>query len=76
VAQPDGQVIERHVFVMQVTEDGRVLMDYGENGDPVERSRIQPFPVRPGRSLARDGKIMFPESQQRPHVPGAQSYRQ
>jgi hypothetical protein len=75
LAQPDGECIERHVFLMQVTEDGRVLMDYGRDGRPVECQRIRPFAVHPGRSEARDGKILFPGTQQRPHVPPAASYR-
>jgi hypothetical protein len=76
VAEPGGEFTERHVFLMQVTDDGRILMDYGENGKPVERERIRPFAVQPGRSEARNGRIVFPETQQRPFVPLAKSYRQ
>jgi hypothetical protein len=60
---------------MQVTEDGRVLMDYGPNGQAVEQKRIQPFRFQPGRSELRDGKVLFPGTQQRPHIPPAQAYR-
>jgi hypothetical protein len=76
VAQDDGHVTERHIFLMQVTEEGRILMDYGRNGTAVERDRIQPFAVKPGRSEARNGRIVFPDTQQRPHVPPAKSYQQ
>ena len=75
VAEPGGESTERHVFLMQVTNDGRILMDYRENGKPVERERIHSFPIQPGRSEVRNGKIVFPETQQRPYVPPARSYR-
>ena len=75
VAEPGGESTERHVFLMQVTNDGRILMDYRENGKPVERERIHPFAIQPGRSEVRNGKIVFPETQQRPYVPPAKSYR-
>jgi hypothetical protein len=75
VAQSDGTPVERHIFLMQVTEDGRVLMDYGPNGQAVEQKRIQPFRFQPGRSELRDGKVLFPGTQQRPHIPPAQAYR-
>jgi hypothetical protein len=71
-----GESIERHVFLMQVTEEGRILMDYRADGNPVERERIHPFAVAAGRSEVRNGKIVFPETQQRPYVPPARSYRQ
>jgi hypothetical protein len=74
VAQNGNPAAERQIFLMQVTEDGRVLMDYGRNGEPVERERIHPFAVKPGRSEVRNGKIVFPETQQRPHVPLSRSY--
>jgi hypothetical protein len=75
VPVPGGESTERHVFLMQVTNDGRILMDYRENGKPVERERIHPFAVQPGRSEVRNGKVVFPETQQRPYVPPAKSYR-
>ena len=74
VAQNGNPAAERQIFLMQVTEDGRVLMDYGRNGQPVERERIHPFAVKPGRSEVRNGTIVFPETQQRPHVPPSRSY--
>lgn len=75
VAEPGGESTERYVFLMQVTNDGRILMDYRENEKPVVRERIHPFAVQPGRSEVRNGKIVFPETQQRPYVPPAKSYR-
>lgn len=76
VAVPGGGSTERQVFLMQVTNDGRILMDYRENGKAVVRERIQPFAVQPGRSEVRNGNVVFPETQQRPYVPPARSYRQ
>ncbi len=76
VAGPGGESTERHVFLMQVTDDGRILMDYRADGTPVERERIHPFAVEPGRSEVRNGKIVFPQTQQHPYVPPARSYRQ
>jgi hypothetical protein len=76
VAGPGGEPAERHVFLMQVTSEGRILMDYRADGKPVERERIHPFAVEPGRSEVRNGKIIFPQTQQRPYVPPARSYRQ
>jgi hypothetical protein len=75
VVEPGGESVERYVFLMQVTNDGRILMDYRENGKPVVRERIHPFAAQPGRSEVRNGKIVFPETQQRPYVPPAKSYR-
>ena len=66
----DGEhLCERQTFLMQVTQDGQVLMDYGRNGELVRRERIQPFRVQPGRSEVRNGQVVFPDTQQRPHVP-------
>ncbi len=75
VVPSDGPAVERRVFLMQVTEDGRVLMDYGRNGQPVERERIHPFAVKPGRGVAHNGKIVFPNTAQHPHVPAAKTCR-
>ena len=66
----DGEhLCERQTFLMQVTQDGQVLMDYGRNGELARRERIQPFRVQPGRSEVRNGQVVFPDTQQRPHVP-------
>ena len=73
VASDDGQVCERQTFLMQVTEDGRLLMDYGRNGELVQHQRIQPFRVQSGRGEVRNGQVVFPDTQQRPHVPAARA---
>jgi hypothetical protein len=69
VKADDGRVCERHLFLMQLTEDGRLFLDHGRGGGMVERERIQPFPVQAGRSEVRNGHLLFPNTQQRPHVP-------
>jgi hypothetical protein len=69
VTSDEGQVCERRAFLMQITGNGQVLVDYGRNGELVRQERIQPFRVQPGRSEVRDGQIAFPDTQQRPHVP-------
>lgn len=69
VTSDGGQLCERQTFLMQVTEGGQVLMDFGRNGELVLRERIQPFRVHPGRSEVCNGQLVFPDTQQRPHVP-------
>ncbi len=69
VTSDGGHLCERQTFLMQVTQDGQVLMDYERNGELVRRERIQPFRVQPGRSEVRNGQVVFPDTQQRPHVP-------
>jgi len=75
VEGPGGEPTERHVFLMQVTSDGRIVFDYRADGKALERDRIRSFAVVPGRSEVRNGKVRFPETQQRPYVPPAKSYR-
>jgi hypothetical protein len=75
VAGPGGEPTERQVFLMQITSDGRIVLDYRADGKPVERERIHSFAVAPGRSEVRNGKVAFPDTQQRPFVPPAKSYR-
>jgi hypothetical protein len=60
---------------MQITNDGRIVLDYRADGRRVERERIHSFAVAPGRSEVHNGKIAFPDTQQRPFVPPAKSYR-
>ncbi|MCP5112119.1 MAG: hypothetical protein GY953_14915, partial [bacterium] len=59
----DGQVHEREVLLMQVRERGEVIVD----GRVTER--IRPFPLQAGMGEVRDGKVIFPGTQQRPFVP-------
>lgn len=65
----DGSSHERRIFHMQVTEKGEVFMDREGSGKPVLVDRVQPFHVQAGRSEVRDGKVVFPGTQQRPFVP-------
>ena len=65
----DGQFHERLIFLMQVTENGEVLMDRDRSGNPVRIERIRPFPIQAGRSTIVNGKVAFPETLQRPFVP-------
>jgi hypothetical protein len=65
----DGSLHERRIFHMQVTEKGEVFMDRDGSGKPVLVDRVHPFSIQPGRSEVRDGKVVFPGTQQRPFVP-------
>ena len=65
----DGSVHERRIFHMQVTHKGEVFMDRDGGGNPVMVDRVHPFSIEPGRSEVRDGKVIFPGTQQRPFVP-------
>ena len=67
--QPSGQVVGRLIFMAQVTKTGEVLSDRDEKGSPVVLQRIRRFPIKPGRSEARDGKATFPGTQRRSRAP-------
>ena len=67
--QSNGQLLERLIFVAQVTKSGEVFTDRDEKGSPMVLERVRPFPIKRGRSEVRNGKVFFPETQQRPQVP-------
>ena len=67
--QANGQLLERLIFVAQVTKTGEVFTDRDEKGSPMILERVRPFPVKAGRSEIRNGKVIFPETQQRPQLP-------
>lgn len=67
--QANGQLVERLIFVAQVTKSGEVFTDRDEKGSPMILERIRPFPIKAGRSEIRNGKVIFPETQQRPELP-------
>ena len=67
--QANGQVLERLIFVAQVTKTGEVFTDRDERGSPIVRERVRPFPIKAGRSEIRNGKVLFPDTQQRPELP-------
>lgn len=62
---PDGagSTMRRETLVLQVPGDGRMLR---ENGRTLQGPR---FNVAPGSAEVRDGKLTFPDTQQRPGVP-------
>ena len=67
--QPNGQRLERLIFVAQVTKTGEVFTDRDERGSPIVLERIRPFPIKAGRSVVCNGKVAFPDTQQRPELP-------
>jgi hypothetical protein len=67
--QLNGQVVERLIFMAQVTKAGKVFIDRDEKGSPVVLHRVRKFPIKAGRSEVRDGKVTFPNTQRRPQVP-------
>jgi hypothetical protein len=68
-SEANGQLLERLIFVAQVTKTGEVFTDRDEQGSPIILERVRPFPVKAGRSVVRNGKVVFPETQQRPELP-------
>lgn len=67
--QANGQLVERLIFVAQVTKAGEVFTNRDEKGSPIVLERVRPFPIKAGRSAIRNGKVVFPETQQRPELP-------
>jgi len=67
--QANGQLLERLIFVAQVTKTGEVFTDRDEKGSPIVLERVRPFPIKAGRSEIRNGKVLFPETQLRPELP-------
>ncbi|MGA2688584.1 MAG: hypothetical protein ABSE85_11000, partial [Candidatus Korobacteraceae bacterium] len=65
----DGQVVERLIFMAQVTKTGEVFTDRDEKGSPVVLERVRKFPIKAGRSEVRNGKVTFPDTQRRPQLP-------
>jgi hypothetical protein len=67
--EANGQLLERLIFVAQVTKTGEVFTDRDEKGSPIVLERVRQFPIKAGRSEIRNGKVVFPETQQRPQLP-------
>jgi hypothetical protein len=67
--QTNGQIVERLIFIVQVTRSGDVFTDRDEKGSPVVLERVRKFPIKAGRSAIRNGKVKFPDTQQRPQLP-------
>jgi hypothetical protein len=68
VADSGGIPRERHIFVAQVTPEGRLSMDLDGRGAAVVVNQFRPFHFEPGRSEVHNGQVAFPGSQQRPSV--------
>jgi hypothetical protein len=71
--QSNGQIVERLIFMAQVTKTGEVFTDRDEKGSPVVLHRVRKFPIRAGRSEVRDGKVTFPDTQRRPQIPASRA---
>ena len=65
----DGQLLERLIFLAQVTRKGDVFRDRDAQGSPIVIERVRPFPIQPGRSETHNGIVVFPETRRRPEVP-------
>ena len=72
-AQADGQIVERLIFMAQVTKTGSVFSDRDEKGSPVVVRRIRRFPIKPERGDVRNGKVTFPGTQRRSQVPATRT---
>ena len=66
---PNGQVVERLIFMAQVTKTGDVFTDRDKKGSPVVLERVRKFAIKVGRSEVRDERVTFPDTQQRPQLP-------
>jgi hypothetical protein len=64
----DGKPYQRLLFQGQVTRDGKVLAHPNGNGQCAVVKEVHPFHLAPGRGEARNGKVIFPETVQRPQV--------
>lgn len=69
LTEANGQLVERLIFVAQVTKAGEVFTDRDEKGSPIVLERVRPFPIKAGRSEVRNARVVFPDIQQRPEVP-------
>jgi hypothetical protein len=67
--QKDGQSYEALIFLAQVTKTGEVFLDRDGRGNPVINHRVRPFSIQAGRSEIKNGRVIFPNTQQRPQVP-------
>ena len=58
----DGSTHERKIFLLQVSKKGELVAD----GKIVDR--VQPFPMRYGSGVIRDGKLVFNDIRQHPAI--------
>ncbi len=61
-ALSDGQTQERSIFLFQVTEHGKIILD------GVCVGAVQPFPIQEGSGEIRNGTVTFTNLTQRPTV--------
>lgn len=64
----DGKPYQRLLYQGQVTSDGKVLGRANGNGHSEVVRQVHHFQVSPGRAEARNGKVVFPGTMQRPQV--------
>lgn len=64
----DGKLYQRMLYQAQITEDGKVLARPNGSGQPEIVREVHPFQFSPGRAEARNGRVIFPGSVQRPRV--------
>ena len=66
--QANGQLVDRLLFVAHVTKTGVVFTDRDEKGSPIILERGRSFPIKAGPSFVCRGKVVFPQTQQRPEL--------
>jgi hypothetical protein len=45
--QPNGEIVERLIFMAQVTKTGEVFTECDAKGSPVVLQRVRRFPIKP-----------------------------
>jgi hypothetical protein len=63
VSDGAGSTVRRETLLLQVMGDGRLVTDSGRT------YQVRPFAIQPGQTQVRDGKLVFPNTQQRPAIP-------
>ena len=63
VSDGAGSKVRRETLLLQVMGDGRLVTDSGRT------YQVRPFAVQPGQTQVRDGRLAFPNTQQRPAIP-------
>jgi hypothetical protein len=63
VSDGAGSIVRRETLLLQVMGDGRLVTDGGRT------YHVRPFAVQPGQAQVRDGRLIFPNTQQRPAIP-------
>lgn len=63
VSDGAGSKVRRETLLLQVMGDGRLVTDGGRT------YQVRPFAVQPGQAQVCDGRLTFPNTQQRPAIP-------